>query len=136
LPIERVPATPLFAGADRFGSLLSGYMMAPRSILPTGLVLDQSYEIRRVLGAGGFGITCEAFDKGLNRAVAVKEYYPAEIGRRVGQTSIRPASDKDEELSINSGRALSARPVPCRSLSTQQSSAYFACSRPTAPPTW
>lgn len=72
--------------------------MSERSVLPSGLVLDHNYEIRRVIGAGGFGIIYEAFDQGLGRAVAVKEYYPAEIGARDGKMSVRPRLEKDGEL--------------------------------------
>ncbi|MGE0698178.1 MAG: protein kinase, partial [Hyphomicrobiaceae bacterium] len=72
--------------------------MDSRSALPSGIVLDQSYEIRRVLGLGGFGVTYEAFDRGLGRPVAVKEYYPAEIGHRQSTMSIRARSDRDRDL--------------------------------------
>ena len=40
------------------------------------------YEIVRVLGAGGFGITYLAFDHHLDGPVALKEYFPAQVATR------------------------------------------------------
>ena len=44
--------------------------------LPSGFVIKDRYEIRRILGMGGFAITYQAFDFKLNGPVAVKEYFP------------------------------------------------------------
>ena len=49
--------------------------------LPKGYLL-YGYEIIRVLGVGGFGITYLAFDDEADRAVAIKEYFPAEFASR------------------------------------------------------
>ena len=43
--------------------------------LQKGLRIED-YEILRVLGAGGFGITYLAFDHKLDGPVALKEYFP------------------------------------------------------------
>ena len=51
--------------------------------LPAGRRIEE-YEIVRVLGAGGFGITYLAFDHSLNGPVAIKEYFPADIAARTG----------------------------------------------------
>ena len=72
--------------------------MNHRATLPSGLVLDQSYEIRRVIGSGGFGITYEAFDIGLAAPVAIKEYYPSQFGVRDATYSVRPRSERDREI--------------------------------------
>jgi multidrug efflux pump subunit AcrA (membrane-fusion protein) len=57
------------------------------------------YEVREVLGAGGFGITYKAFDTRLHCEVAVKEYLPAEFAvRESNQTTVKPRSDDIAEL--------------------------------------
>ena len=43
--------------------------------LPSGHRIRE-YDIRRVLGAGGFGITYLTHDTSLDRDVAIKEYSP------------------------------------------------------------
>jgi serine/threonine-protein kinase len=46
-------------------------------ILPSGTkLLNGVYEIKRVLGQGGFGITYQAHDTRLSRPVALKEFFP------------------------------------------------------------
>ena len=49
--------------------------------LPPGSRIAE-YEIVRVLGAGGFGITYLAFDHRLDGPVALKEYFPADLATR------------------------------------------------------
>jgi hypothetical protein len=49
--------------------------------LPLGLRLDE-FEIRSVLGVGGFGIVYHAFDHALERDVAIKEYMPSSLAAR------------------------------------------------------
>lgn len=74
-----------------------------RQALPAGFQLEQ-YRIKRILGAGGFGITYRANDTSLDvddpaRAVALKEYLPFEIalrlydGRSVGVIAPNDAED-------------------------------------------
>ena len=41
-----------------------------------------TFELNSVLGAGGFGITYKAIDLNLQRAVAIKEYFPVEFAYR------------------------------------------------------
>ena len=50
--------------------------------LPEGTVLVGDYRIKRVLGAGGFGITYLADEQALDRLVTIKEYFPAEFAAR------------------------------------------------------
>ena len=57
--------------------------------LGLGTILGGRYEIGRVLGSGGFGITYLAFDHRLQVAVAVKEYLPRALAaRRDGETGV------------------------------------------------
>lgn len=50
--------------------------------LPDGTELVGDYRIKRVLGAGGFGITYLADEKALARLVTIKEYFPADFAAR------------------------------------------------------
>jgi serine/threonine protein kinase len=63
--------------------------------LPVGTRLA-SYEIRDVLGAGGFGITYMAYDFDLEREVAIKEYLPTGLAVRIADgTTVAPKSEGD-----------------------------------------
>lgn len=54
-----------------------------------GSRLAGRYEIGRVLGFGGFGVTYIGYDTILERKVAIKEYLPSEFSTRIpGQTEI------------------------------------------------
>lgn len=63
-----------------------------RQRLPAGTVLDSVYVIEGEIGSGGFGITYQGRDKALGHMVAVKEYFPVEIGDRDGVLSVHPAT--------------------------------------------
>ena len=65
----------------------------PLHALPQGHRL-QEYELVRVLGFGGFGMTYLGFDHNLDKAVAIKEYLPSDIATRTADGSVAPqASD-------------------------------------------
>ncbi|MEO5365956.1 MAG: bifunctional serine/threonine-protein kinase/formylglycine-generating enzyme family protein [Magnetococcus sp. WYHC-3] len=53
------------------------------------------YEILRVLGKGGFGITYLARDTNLDQLVAIKEYLPAQFAVRGADMSVQAVSDKE-----------------------------------------
>jgi serine/threonine protein kinase len=57
--------------------------------LPTGFQLDH-YQLQKVLGKGGFGITYGAWDLELGRSVAIKELLPATIATRVEGSKVVP----------------------------------------------
>jgi TPR repeat protein len=50
------------------------------------------YEIRDILGQGGFGITYLAYDRNLAHEVAVKEYLPVDLAARAVDGSAMPIS--------------------------------------------
>lgn len=49
-------------------------------------LLHEKYQIKKVLEQGGFGITYLAYDQTLQQNVAIKEYFPVKIVRRLGNT--------------------------------------------------
>jgi len=57
--------------------------------LPLGYELGE-YEIRKILGHGGFGITYLAKDLRLGAEVAIKEYFPQSFAVRAANQTIRP----------------------------------------------
>lgn len=50
------------------------------------ILLDGTYEIKKVLGQGGFGITYLAFDRFLEKYVAIKEFFPNTLCGRDSDT--------------------------------------------------
>ena len=65
----------------------------PLNALPQGHRL-QEYELVRVLGFGGFGMTYLGFDHNLDKAVAIKEYLPSDIATRTGNNSVAPQASQ------------------------------------------
>jgi serine/threonine protein kinase len=61
--------------------------------LPEGTVLVGDYRIKRVLGAGGFGITYLADEQALGRLVTIKEYFPAEFAARRNRSAVPRSRD-------------------------------------------
>ncbi len=66
--------------------------------LSAGTRID-CYEVGRVLGVGGFGITYKAFDHTLSCDVAIKEYLPSGVALRTSDgVTVVPKSDQDQEF--------------------------------------
>ncbi len=66
------------------------------SALPAGTRLGE-FELRGLLGIGGFGIVYLAFDHALEREVAVKEYMPASLAGRTETMFVSIRSQSDAE---------------------------------------
>ncbi len=63
--------------------------------LPPGTRLAE-FEIRGLLGVGGFGLVYRAYDTSLQRTVAIKEYMPAALAARLGSTTVSVRSSSDQ----------------------------------------
>ena len=63
--------------------------------LPSGYRIEE-YELVRVLGSGGFGITYLGYDHHLDKAVAIKEYLPNDLAVRADNQSVLPKSTQDK----------------------------------------
>ncbi len=66
-----------------------------RQALPKGYMLHE-YQLDRVLGPGGFGLTYLAWDTKQDKSVAIKEYLPNSLVVRETDHSVMPKSDSDE----------------------------------------
>ena len=75
--------------------------------LPEGTRLAE-FEIRSVIGEGGFGIVYLAWDHSLQRQVAIKEYMPATLAARTQRSTWWRKSERQV------GRDLRARPAELR----------------------
>ena len=63
--------------------------------LPSGYRIEE-YELVRVLGSGGFGITYLGYDHHLDKAVAIKEYLPNDLAVRGDNQSVLPKSTQEK----------------------------------------
>lgn len=94
--------------------------MDNRQSLRVNTVLDGSYRIVRVVGAGGFAITYEAEDIHLGTPGALKEYYPLDFGDRDSTKAtaadfeawLRQASELKGQVCARA--SASAKPAPSR----------------------
>jgi non-specific serine/threonine protein kinase len=64
--------------------------------LPVGTRIGE-FEIKGLIGEGGFGAVYLAFDHSLMRTVAIKEYLPALLAARTGGTSVVLRAEKHRE---------------------------------------
>ena len=89
-------ATPILKSPNFFLARGIGPMndaQQPINALPNGYRL-QEYELVRVLGFGGFGMTYLGFDHNLDKAVAIKEYLPSDIAIRTSHNSVVPQASE------------------------------------------
>src|SRR5438093_678703 len=61
---------------SRAGGLRSPPTTQAATMLTIGSVLDDRYEIRKILGVGGMGVVYRAHDRELDEAVAIKTLKP------------------------------------------------------------
>ena len=67
--------------------------------LPPRTILNDAYEIGRVLGKGGFGITYAALDTHLQVPVAIKEFLPAQVaGRGTDRSTVQPHGGNESDV--------------------------------------
>ena len=65
--------------------------------MPVGTFVD-AFEVRGLLGSGSYGITYKAYDRDLQRKVAIKEYFPSGLAMRGSDaTSIEPSTRSETE---------------------------------------
>ncbi len=67
-----------------------------RQALPKGYGLHE-YQLDRVLGSGGFGLTYLARDTSLDKPVAIKEYLPNDLAVRETDHSVMPKSGGNKD---------------------------------------
>lgn len=66
------------------------------NVLPAGTRLGE-FEIEGLIAEGGFGIVYAAYDHSLQRRVALKEYMPQAIGRRIGTIEVGANTERHAE---------------------------------------
>ena len=64
--------------------------------LPAGTILKNQYQVGKVLGQGGFGITYIGMDISLDMVVAIKEFYPASAVNRDSAYSLKVQLNTEE----------------------------------------
>ena len=81
-------------------------------VLSSGIrLLDGVYQVNRVLGQGGFGITYQGIDTRLNRPVALKEFFPEGCWREgttvvsAGRWTVKTYSDAKQKF-LQEGQTL------------------------------
>ncbi|ORM57562.1 serine/threonine protein kinase [Pantoea rodasii] len=71
--------------------------------LPAGYRFNE-FEIKEVIGGGGFGIVYRAWDHQLERTIAIKEYMPVSLAVRADDLSLELRGERFQKL-FNAGRS-------------------------------
>ena len=71
---------------------------------PNNLLQGGKYKIESVLGQGGFGITYQALQTGLNRQVAIKEFFMKRYCERDLLTCKLTVSSESNSIEVESYR--------------------------------
>ena len=66
--------------------------------LPAGTIIGNDYRVIKTLGRGGFGITYKCEDIRLKLILAVKEYFPEGMAKRVGKSLNIVPTDNAEDI--------------------------------------
>lgn len=74
--------------------------------LPLRTILNGRYLIGRMLGAGGFGITYIGFDFVENKRIAIKEFMPSGLVRRIPGQTLMQVTSKEKEFTDSMQRFL------------------------------
>ena len=81
------------AKAESRAKKSSDEAIVKRLPLKSGTSVDQ-YLVEGVIGGGGFSIVYRCFDTRNSESVVLKEYFPNQLSRRVGNDTIEPVSEK------------------------------------------
>ena len=84
------------AGACRRCGFSTAQALSDARALRPGTLLAGKYLLGRLLSAGAAGITYVAFDQGLERRVALREYMPAGLSSRSPDGSVRASPGAEE----------------------------------------
>ncbi|MBR1711471.1 MAG: serine/threonine protein kinase, partial [Clostridia bacterium] len=74
-----------------------------------GGLLGNQYIVGKALGRGGFGITYLGYDTGLQRKVAIKEYFPSDLCIRDPNTQDLHSLDKESDNAFEKGKQRALR---------------------------
>lgn len=75
--------------------------------LPEGTLLNDRYEIKEVIGAGGFGVTYKAWDRHSSVYKAIKEYFQQGVVNRIPGTTEVLISAPKQRAEFEYGKKLS-----------------------------
>lgn len=69
--------------------------------LPENAILAERYLVKRVLGAGGFGITYQAFDTLNSADCAIKEFVPVGVAQRERNGELTPETESKRAIFLH-----------------------------------